>query len=67
VVPRVVGLHWFQFTDQPYLGRALDGENSNYGVVDVNDESYFTLAERMRVVNGEAIELARHSARLSDL
>ncbi|MBC7234909.1 MAG: beta-agarase [Chloroflexi bacterium] len=58
-VPCVVGLHWFQYTDQPLLGRALDGENSNYGVVDVRDEPYSTLVERMRVVNARAIEIAK--------
>jgi hypothetical protein len=65
-LPFVVGLHWFQYTDQPILGRSLDGENSNYGVVDVNDEPYFTLVERMRVVNGQAVETARRSAALSE-
>jgi hypothetical protein len=66
-LPFVVGLHWFQYTDQPILGRSLDGENSNYGVVDVQDEPYFTLVERMRVVNEGALEIARHSRRLSEL
>jgi hypothetical protein len=65
-LPYVVGLHWFQYIDQPILGRALDGENSNYGVVDVNDEPYFTLVERMRVVNEQVIEIAKRSRRLSD-
>jgi hypothetical protein len=66
-LPFVVGLHWFQYTDQPLLGRSLDGENSNYGVVDVHDEPYFTLVERMRIVNGQAIEIAQQSPRLSDI
>jgi hypothetical protein len=65
-LPYVVGLHWFQYVDQPILGRALDGENSNYGVVNVQDEPYFTLVERMRVVNEQAIEIAQRSRRLSD-
>jgi hypothetical protein len=65
-LPYVVGLHWFQYVDQPVLGRSLDGENSNYGVVDVHDEPYCTLVERMRVVNEGAVEIAKRSRRLSD-
>lgn len=65
-LPFVVGLHWFQYVDQPILGRALDGENSNYGVVDVEDEPYFTLVERMRVVNQQAPQIAKRSRSLSD-
>ena len=34
--PAVVGYHWFQYTDQPKEGR-FDGENSNYGVVNIVD------------------------------
>ncbi len=58
-LPYVVGLHWFQYTDQPILGRAYDGENSNYGVVDTDDEPYFTLVERMRQVNARAMDIAK--------
>ena len=57
----------YNASSQPFLGRSLDGENSNYGVVDVHDEPYFTLVERMRVVNGRATEIARQSVALSDL
>jgi hypothetical protein len=35
-------------------------------VVDVHDEPYFTLVERMRVVNEQAVEIAKRSRRLSD-
>ena len=65
-LPFVVGLHWFQYVDQPILGRSLDGENSNYGVVDVEDEPYCTLVERMRMVNEGAVESAKRGRRLSD-
>ncbi len=63
-LPFVVGLHWFQYTDQPYEGRAHDGENSNYGLVTSEDEPYCTLVERMRQVNARASEIA-DTARLS--
>jgi agarase len=51
--PNVVGYHWFEHADQPKEGRA-DGENSNYGVVNIEDEVYVELTERMTQVNAEA-------------
>jgi hypothetical protein len=29
----VIGMHWFQWSDQPAAGRSSDGENSNFGLV----------------------------------
>ncbi|MBC7234907.1 MAG: beta-agarase [Chloroflexi bacterium] len=66
-LPYVVGLHWFLYADQPPAGRQLDGENSNYGVVDEFDEPYFTLVERMRQVNGRASDIARAAPPLPGL
>jgi hypothetical protein len=63
-LPFVVGLHWFQYTDQPLQGRAHDGENSNYGLVTIDDEPYVTLVEKMRQVNAQAMTIAR-AVRLS--
>jgi len=40
--PFVVGYHWFQYADQPAEGR-FDGENSNYGLVNIRDEPWKTL------------------------
>lgn len=47
----VVGYHWFEYCDQPFEGREPDGENSNYGVVNIKDEVYKILAEKMKEVN----------------
>jgi agarase len=66
-LPYVVGLHWFKFSDQPPLGRVLDGENSNYGIVTEFDEPYVTLAERMRQVNARAYQIARSAPPLPGL
>ncbi len=57
-IPAAVGYHWFEYTDEPASGR-FDGENSNYGLVDINDNPWQVLVERMTAVN-ETIEL-RHS------
>ncbi len=57
-IPAVVGYHWFAYTDEPASGR-FDGENSNYGLVDINDKPWRVLVEKMTEVN-EAIE-SRHA------
>ncbi len=51
----IVGYHWFTFADQPALGR-FDGENSNFGLVNVDDVPWSVLTERMKEVNREAGE-----------
>jgi hypothetical protein len=56
-LPMVVGYHWFEHSDQPAEGR-FDGENSNYGLVDIRDEPYAELVEVMERVNGSVYELA---------
>jgi hypothetical protein len=38
-LPYVVGADWFQYYDEPTFGRA-DGENYNFGLVDIHDQPY---------------------------
>lgn len=52
--PYMIGYHWFQYIDQPEGGREGDGENSNYGVVDVNDEPWKLLTQKMTEINANA-------------
>ncbi|GIX08058.1 MAG: hypothetical protein KatS3mg115_2461 [Candidatus Poribacteria bacterium] len=59
-LPFVIGYHWFQYSDQPPEGR-FDGENSNFGLVTLQDEPWELLTERMREVNGR-IESVHRSA-----
>ncbi len=49
-LPYVVGYHWFEHADEPAEGR-FDGENSNFGVVNIHDEPWEILTERMKQVN----------------
>ena len=49
--PRVVGIHWYCWADEPREGRA-DGENSNFGLVNIHDEPYEVLVKKMTEVNG---------------
>jgi hypothetical protein len=56
-LPMVVGYHWFQHVDQPREGR-FDGEDSNHGLVDVQDEPYETLVDAVSRVNRSVWMLA---------
>ncbi|MCZ7584643.1 MAG: hypothetical protein M5R36_15625 [Deltaproteobacteria bacterium] len=49
----IVGYHWFSYMDEPPEGR-FDGENSNFGLVDNNDNPWTELTERMTAVNADA-------------
>lgn len=51
--PYIVGYHWFQYFDQPAEGR-FDGENSNFGLVNIEDEPWTILVERATAVNLQA-------------
>ena len=43
-LPYVVGVEWFQYYDEARHGRP-DGENFNFGLVDINDRPYEALTE----------------------
>jgi hypothetical protein len=61
--PYIVGCHWFMYHDQPPTGR-FDGEDSNYGLVDIQDQFYTTLLGAITEVNGQAFgihELSRQT------
>ncbi len=51
-MPFLVGYHWFEYGDEPAEGR-FDGENSNYGLVNIQDEPWSVLVERMTQVNAQ--------------
>src|SRR5207302_6171261 len=40
--PAVIGVDWFQYYDEPRHGRG-DGENFNFGLVDIDDRPYTEL------------------------
>jgi agarase len=54
--PMVIGTHWFEFADQSPNGR-FDGENSNYGVVDIYNKPYTALLDAMTAANKQAFEV----------
>lgn len=54
--PYFVGSHWFQYRDQPLVGRG-DGENYQIGFVDVCDRPYPVLTRAVREVAEKMYEL----------
>ena len=48
--PTVVGLHWFQFYDDPTGGRP-DGEDYNFGLIDVRNGPYRQVVEMFTDLN----------------
>jgi hypothetical protein len=61
-LPEAVGYHWFQWTDEPKQGR-FDGENSNYGFVNIRDDVYQSFAEAATAANKAALERHQKSSR----
>ncbi|MCE5186583.1 MAG: hypothetical protein LLF76_10705 [Planctomycetaceae bacterium] len=54
--PMVIGAHWFEFCDQSPQGR-FDGENSNYGIVDIHNRPYVELLAAMKQTNSQIADL----------
>ena len=57
-LPEAIGYHWFRWADEPREGRS-DGENSNYGLVTLNDTPYREFVEAVAVANRAAVEIHR--------
>jgi len=57
-LPEAVGYHWFEWVDEPQEGR-FDGEDSNYGLVDITDRPYQEFVEAVKQANAEALEAHR--------
>ncbi len=62
-VPYIVSADWFQWMDEPPSGRLLDGEDVNFGVVDIDDRPYETLASAIRETASELDTLHQESYR----
>nr|WP_148206144.1 beta-agarase [Thermococcus sibiricus] len=55
-LPYAVGYHWFKWSDQPKEGR-FDGENSNYGLVNIKDEPYEEMVIMFEELNRKLEEI----------
>ena len=56
----VIGTHWFEFTDQSPQGR-FDGEDSNYGIVDIYNKPYAELLNIMKQTNSVLMKIHAQS------
>jgi len=54
--PSIVGVHWFQYLDQPVTGRLLDGENGHFGLVGITDLPFQGFVEAVRKSNLAAVD-----------
>lgn len=61
-LPFMIGYHWFEYTDEPAEGR-FDGENSNYGLVNIKDEPWEILTKEMTQTNHQAERIHLESAK----
>jgi hypothetical protein len=61
-LPYIVGADWFQYYDEPTHGRP-DGENYNFGLVDIHDQPYEPLAKSARKLDLGAIKSRPQPAR----
>jgi hypothetical protein len=52
--PEVIGTHWFQWIDEPVLGRS-DGENYNIGWLDVTDQPYPDLVKAAQITHARLL------------
>jgi hypothetical protein len=55
-VPELIGSQWFQYYDHPKGGRA-DGEDYDFGLVDIDDRPYRQLTEALTAANSRAAAL----------
>ena len=54
--PSIVGVHWFQYLDQPVTGRLLDAENGHFGLVGITDVPFQGFVENVRKSNLAAVD-----------
>lgn len=59
--PNIVGAHWFQYRDQPLTGRG-DGENNNVGFIDITDNPFEELIEKVRETTYTMYEYRYHNS-----
>jgi hypothetical protein len=57
-LPYVLGADWFQYYDEPPQGRKLDGEDYNFGLVDIHDQPYAEVTAAFDALDLTAIKSA---------
>jgi hypothetical protein len=62
-LPYVVGADWFQYYDEPPHGRKLDGEDYNFGLVDIHDAPYEDVTKAFASLNLVSLKKKARTAR----
>lgn len=62
-LPYVIGADWFQYYDEPPHGRKLDGEDYNFGLVDIHDEPYHEVVEAFSSIGLSELKSAGRAPR----
>jgi hypothetical protein len=55
-IPELIGMHWFQYYDDPRGGR-IDGEDYDFGLVDLNNQPYEQLTTALAAANRQVPEI----------
>ena len=55
-IPEIVGSHWFQYYDHPKGGRS-DGEDYDFGLVDINDVPYRRVTDALAAANRQVPQI----------
>ena len=64
--PWLVGDDWFQYVDEPVNGRTGDGENDNFGLIDVNGNPYPDIVSAIQMMHGVIADKALDSGPICD-
>jgi agarase len=64
--PWVVGDEWFEYVDEPQGGRVADGENNNFGLVNVENQPYEDLVTQMEIMHSIAPDRLAQSGTMCD-
>jgi hypothetical protein len=63
-LPYVVGADWFQYYDEPTHGRQKDGEDYNFGLVDIHDRPYTEVTSTFASLDLAALKAAPKARRV---
>jgi len=55
--PELIGMHYFQWLDQPVFGR-FDGENYNIGLMDICNQPYRELTDAAKLTHLKMYKVA---------
>ena len=64
--PWLIGDDWFQYVDEPANGRTGDGENDNFGLVDVNGNPYTDLVSGVQLLHNTVADQKLDSGPICD-